>query len=139
MSHRLNYRTTHYIHSCKYVTRKSFLGCKKRAIVISQSTVKIRVKTENLLLENIKKMLSVRVPAKASAWYIGSSVLAKGISALVTPIFTRLLTPEEYGLYPLYLSWLSVFTILLSLELTGGVMYRGLQKFGNDKDEFTSA
>ena len=90
-------------------------------------------------MENIKKILNVRVPAKASAWYIGSSVLAKGISALVTPIFTRLLTPEEYGLYPLYLSWLSVFTILISLELAGGVMYRGLQKFENNKDEFISA
>ena len=89
-------------------------------------------------MENIKKMLKLRVPAKASAWYIGSSVLAKGISTLVTPIFTRLLTPEEYGLYPLYLSWLSVFTILLSLELAGGVTYRGLQKFENDKDEFIS-
>ncbi len=84
-------------------------------------------------------MLKVRVPAKASAWYIASSVLTKGISALTTPIFTRLLTPEEYGLYPLYLSWLSVFTILLSLELSGAVMYRGLQKYENEKDEFISA
>lgn len=90
-------------------------------------------------MENIKKMLKVRVPAKASVWYIASSVLAKGISALTTPIFTRLLTPEEYGLYPLYLSWLSIFTILLSLELTGAVMYRGLQKYDDKKDEFISA
>ena len=81
----------------------------------------------------------LRLPAKASMWYTASAVLARGISALTTPIFTRLLTPEEYGLYPLYLSWLSIFTILLSLELSGGVMYRGLQKYENEKDEFISA
>ena len=84
-------------------------------------------------------MLKVRVPAKASLWYVASSVLAKGISALTTPIFTRLLTPEQFGLYPLYLSWLSIFTIIISLELSGAVIYRGLQKFEDAKDEFISA
>ena len=90
-------------------------------------------------MENIKNKFMLRLPAKASMWYTASAVLARGISALTTPIFTRLLTPEEYGLYPLYLSWLSIFTILLSLELSGGVMYRGLQKYENEKDEFISA
>jgi O-antigen/teichoic acid export membrane protein len=62
--------------------------------------------------------------------------MARAIGALGTPIFTRLLTPEEYGLYPLYVTWLGVFTVFVTLELTGAVMYRGLQRYGEDSDRF---
>ena len=72
-------------------------------------------------------------------WYIASSAIARAIGALGTPIFTRLLTPEEYGLYPLYGSWLSVFSVIITLELTGAAMYRGLQRHGTEKDDFISA
>lgn len=90
-------------------------------------------------MENIKRRASIRIPAKASVWYIASSAIARAIGALGTPIFTRLLTPEEYGLYPLYGSWLSVFSVIITLELTGAAMYRGLQRHGEDKDGFISA
>lgn len=74
----------------------------------------------------------------ASIWYIGSGGAARAIGALVTPIFTRLLTPEEYGLYPLYTSWLGVLSVIMTLELTGSTIYRGYQRYGDKKDEFTS-
>ena len=90
-------------------------------------------------MEKIKKYFSLRLPAKASMWYIASSVVARGIGALSTPIFTRLLSAAEYGVYPLYLSWLTVASVIVSLELSGGAIYRGLQKYGDRKDEFLSS
>ena len=90
-------------------------------------------------MEEVKKNLRLRAPAKATVWYIASSAIARAIGVLSTPIFTRLLTPEEYGLYPLYNTWLGVLTVIVTLELTGGVMYRGLQKFSDQKDDFISA
>lgn len=84
-------------------------------------------------------MPRLKLPAKASLWYIISSAISRTIGAAGTPIFTRLLTPEEYGLFPLYNTWLSVATVILTLELTGGVIYRGLQKFSQDRDRFISA
>lgn len=107
-------------------------------MIFSLTSVKIREKTEYDLLENIRK-INLRVPARASMWYTASSILSKGISALCTPIFTRLLTPGEYGLFPLYNTWLSVVTVIVTLELTGGVIYRGLQRFEDKKDEFISS
>ena len=81
----------------------------------------------------------LRVPAKASLWYIISGAVAKGVGALGTPLFTRLLTPEEYGLYPLFNTWLAVLSVIVTLELTGSVIYKGLIRFERRKDEFISA
>lgn len=35
--------------------------------------------------------------AKIAVWYIVGNVFAKGVSMLSTPIFTRLMSKEEYG------------------------------------------
>lgn len=90
-------------------------------------------------MESIKKRILLKKPARASVWYIGSSAISRLIGALGTPIFTRLLTPEEYGLYPLYNTWLGVFTALITLEITGAAIYRGIQRHKDDMDEFTTA
>ena len=78
------------------------------------------------------------MPARASVWYTATSALERGISFIFTPIFTRVLTPEEYGLYPLYVSFMSLFTILITLELSGNVIYRGLSQYRGREDEFIS-
>lgn len=88
-------------------------------------------------MEKAKLLPSLRVPAKASLWYVGSSAIARLIGALGTPIFTRLLTPEEYGLYPLYNTWLGIFTVIATLEVTGAVIYRGFQRHADSCDDFT--
>ena len=90
-------------------------------------------------MENIKKFTSLNTPARASVWYIASGALGRAVGALMTPIFTRLLTPQEYGLYPLYTSWIGVISVLVTLELTGSAIYRGFQKYSDNKDEFMSA
>ena len=85
------------------------------------------------------KKRRLRRPAMASVWAIMSSLFARGIGAVGTPIFTRLLTPTEYGLYPLYSSWLGVVSAVATLGLAGGAIYRGLQRFEERRGEFVSA
>ncbi|MBQ8371810.1 MAG: oligosaccharide flippase family protein [Clostridia bacterium] len=89
-------------------------------------------------MENIKKRLALRLPARASLWYILSGAAARGVGMLGTPIFTRLLTTEQYGLYPLFTTWMGLFSVVLTLELTGGVILRGLQRYEGRRDEFLS-
>lgn len=90
-------------------------------------------------MENIKKRRALRLPAKAGIWNIISGFVARGVGVVGTPLFTRLLTPAEYGLYPHYTTWLSVVTALLTAGLTGSAIYRGLQKYKGRRDEFISA
>ncbi len=54
---------------------------------------------------------------KSGIWYTISNFLTKSVGFLVTPIFTRLLTHEEFGLYNNYASWLGILTIIVTLYL----------------------
>ena len=89
-------------------------------------------------MEEAKRKSRIKLPARASIWYILSSAVARSVGVLGTPIFTRLLTPAEYGMFPLYNTWLTLFSAVLTLELTGGVLIRGLQKYEGRRAEFLS-
>lgn len=49
-------------------------------------------------------------------WYTSSNILVKSLAFITTPIFTRLLTQEEYGAFSNYASWASIFVILTTLN-----------------------
>lgn len=91
----------------------------------------------------LKKFLvkynSFSAPVKASLWFTICNVVQKGITLLSTPIFTRLLTTEQYGVYTIYQSWYQIISIFATLNLVAGVYNNGLMKYENKKDEFTSA
>ena len=90
-------------------------------------------------MESTKKRASLRLPAKAGIWNIISGLVTRGIGACGTPIFTRLLTPAEYGLYPLYTTWMAVVAALVASGLTGSAIYRGLQRYSGRREEFIAA
>ena len=90
-------------------------------------------------MEGLLKAKNIRVPAKATVWYVGTSVITKGIGLLVTPIFTRVLSGEEYGSYSLYMSYLGLFSLICTAGFSAGVIYKGFQRFREKKDEFLAA
>ncbi len=90
-------------------------------------------------MERTKRAPKLRLPARAGVWNILSAIVARGVGVVGTPIFTRLLTPTEYGLYPLYTTWLGVLTSVLTLGLTGGAILRGFQRYEGRRVEFLSA
>ncbi len=83
------------------------------------------------MAEKIKKRAIITLPAKASVFYTLTGAFERGINVLFTPIFTRILSPSEFGVYPLYTSWLGIFTVFLTLELSGNVIYRALSRYKN--------
>lgn len=58
---------------------------------------------------------------KAGIAYTVGNILLRGITFLTLPIFTRILTPEECGLYNLYVSYEVLLTIFVGLCLYGSL------------------
>ena len=89
-------------------------------------------------MEKVRKHSTIRLPAKAGIWSVISGLVSRGVGVVGTPIFTRLLTPEEYGVYPLYTTWLSLLSSVVISSLAGSAIYRGLQRYGKRGEEFIS-
>jgi len=77
-------------------------------------------------------------PAKAAIWFTFCNILQKGISMLTVPIFTRILTTDEYGTFNIYLSWLNILVVFTSLNLYYGVFNNAMLKY-DDRDQYTSS
>lgn len=76
---------------------------------------------------------------KASVWFTVCNIIQRGISVFTTPIFTRLLTTEQYGVYSIYTSWYSIVSIFTTLYLFANVYAKGLIEYKDDRDRFTSS
>jgi len=81
----------------------------------------------------------VSTPAKATVWYIVCNFLQKGVSVITVPIFTRLMTTDQYGSYSVYLAWFSILIIFTSLNLYYGVFNNAMLKFKEDRERFVSS
>lgn len=79
------------------------------------------------------------VQVKASLWFLICSFLQKCIQMITTPIFTRLLNTSEYGEFNVYNSWLAIVSVFVSLNLYAGVFTKGLVKYEEDKNVFSSS
>ena len=92
-----------------------------------------------MLKKWIKKYQALPVQVRASAWFLVCAFMQKGISAVTTPIFTRLLTTTEYGQYSVFDSWLRIVTVFVSFNLSSGVYIQGMVKFEEQRKKYASA
>lgn len=86
--------------------------------------------------DNTKKHADVAI--KAGAWYVISSVIVKAIVFLSTPIFTRILTSEEYGTISTFNSWYSLLLPICTLNLTYSIG-RAKIDYTDKLDEYVGA
>ena len=86
-----------------------------------------------------EKYSNVSIPIKASLFYTICSVLQKIISLVTMPIFTRVMTTEEYGEYTLFITWQSVMLVFTSLSLHNAIFNKAMVKYSDDKDGVVSA
>lgn len=94
---------------------------------------------KNKFYNYIAKYKNMSVVAKASLWFLVCNILQRGLSVITTPLFTRLLTTEEYGLINSYSAWMSIISIFTGFKLNYGVYNKGMSKFPERKNEYNAS
>lgn len=87
----------------------------------------------------LSKYNSMPIVAKATFWFLFCNITQKAISMMTIPVITRLLSPTEYGLYSVFVSYGTIFSILCTLHAGGNGYYVGMKKYGEDKQKYTSS
>ncbi len=87
----------------------------------------------------IQEYKSIPVTVKASLWFAICSVIQKGIALITIPLFTRILTTEQYGQFSVYQSWYQIISIFATLNLSYGVFNNGMTKYPNERDKYMSS
>lgn len=85
------------------------------------------------------KWINMPLTIKVSVAYAFCSILQKGISFITLPLFTRLLTTEQYGQLTIYQSWHGILSILITLNLAYGSFSTAMTKYEDDRDGYISA
>lgn len=75
---------------------------------------------------------------KAGFWYVVSSIMVKSISILTTPLFTRLLSTEQYGSVQTFISWQSLLLPIFTLNLPYSIG-RAKLDFENQLNRYSGA
>lgn len=88
------------------------------------------------LINKYKEMPKI---VKATIWFSLITLIQKGVSALTTPIFARLMSVEQYGIYSLYVSWYTIFNIISTFNITLGLFNSLLVKNEEKQNEIASA
>ncbi|MCI8748337.1 MAG: oligosaccharide flippase family protein, partial [Lachnospiraceae bacterium] len=68
------------------------------------------------------KLLAGNKTLNSAVWYTISSIMAKGITVLLTPFFTRILSVSEYGEYTNFISWQNILVVIFSMELSATIL-----------------
>ena len=85
------------------------------------------------------KWSGLSLAKKASLAVIFSQFCQKGLAMLTAPIFTRIMTTDQYGVITNYNSWQNVILILATLNLSQGVFNNGMLEFPEDRERFTAS
>ena len=59
--------------------------------------------------------------AKAGLWYTVGNIMLKGAAFLSLPIFTRLLSTTDFGIYNTYIAYEQILTAIIGLGMYGTV------------------
>lgn len=79
------------------------------------------------------------IELKASFAYTISNILQRSLSFITLPLFTRLLTTEQYGQSTVYSSWETILTLCITLYLAYGSFSKAMVKFENDRGKYIAA
>lgn len=92
------------------------------------------------MINTIKEKWSkIPLTVKVSTSYAVCSILQNCLAFITVPLFTRLLTTEQYGQFTIYSSWSGILMIFITLNLAYGSFSAAMIKYENRRDEYITA
>ena len=92
------------------------------------------------MISTIKdKWSKIPLTVKVSTSYAVCSILQNCLLFITLPLFTRLLSTEQYGQFTIYSSWSSILAIFVTLNLAYGSFSAAMIKFENRRDEYITS
>lgn len=88
------------------------------------------------MLSRIKNFKTLSPVVKASMALLFANLVLKGLSMISGPIFTRLMPTEQYGIVSTFMSWQSMLSAVITLNLASGVFNNGMLEFKEDRSVF---
>lgn len=82
---------------------------------------------------NRLRITNLKLPARASLWYLGASATTKAVGFLITPFFTRMISGQAYGELTLYLTLIGIASVCCSAVNSGSAFYKELKNYEYDK------
>lgn len=87
----------------------------------------------------IRKYDGLSIQVKAAIWFLIAGFLQKGVSVITVPIFTRIMTTQEYGRFGVFCSWYEIVSILVTLNLSAGIYTQGIIKHKDCETDFSAS
>lgn len=87
----------------------------------------------------LDKYKSLPISIKAGLWFTIYGFLQKGISLITVPIFTRIMSPEQYGVFSVYTAWSGIFIIIATMNFHQGVINNAFIRYENERRKVISA
>ncbi|WP_274608150.1 lipopolysaccharide biosynthesis protein [Bifidobacterium phasiani] len=90
-------------------------------------------------LHNLRQLYAQLSDTKKSVlWYTTAMIIQNGILFLFTPVYTRILSDEQYGMFSVYQSWQQVVSIISVVAMDRCITV-GFMKYENDRRGFLSS
>ena len=83
-------------------------------------------------------MSSNKKAVTAGIWYVISNALTKGLALFTLPIFSRILTTEQFGMVDNFNSWKSILVTIVSLDLYASIL-RAKIEYEEQLDSYLSS
>lgn len=91
------------------------------------------------MIKIIRKFQNAPVQVKASLAFFICSFLSRGVAVITTPVFTRMMSTDEYGRFSVFNSWISLLACFITLNLSGGVYTHTIVKHYEEKEQYKAA
>lgn len=82
---------------------------------------------------------SIPSTAKASMWFLFANIFQKAAMVIFTPVFTRILTTEEYSKYAVFQSWETILSVFATLGIYNYATAKALIEYKDDRDRYISS